>query len=186
MKRVLILMAMFAVLVASPSFGAVELVVNGDFEAGSTGWTTSGGFTGISTGQNHTPSGQYSAYFGAVGGSGFVYQTQDLATSADTTYELKFWLKSDGLTPNYFRASFDGAYVFNQTISAQGWTLYSFHVTATSDYTTLAFSGRNDPGFHYLDDVSVKDVAAVPEPSTLLLLGSGLLGIVAIGRKKII
>src|SRR4030067_1928490 len=85
MKRVLILMAMLAVLVASPSFGAPELVVNGDFESGSAGWTISGGFTGVSNVQNHTLGGYQSAYFGAIGGSGFVYQTQDLATSAGST-----------------------------------------------------------------------------------------------------
>jgi hypothetical protein len=51
-----------------------------------------------------------------------------------------------------------------------------------SDFTNLmTVSWLQDSYFHQFDNI---DVAPVPEPSTLLLLGAGLVGVIA-GRKKL-
>lgn len=44
--------------------------------------------------------------------------------------------------------------------AAQGYTEYTYDVTATGTSTELLFVGRQDPSFWYLDDVSVVDVSA--------------------------
>jgi hypothetical protein len=58
---------------------------------------------------------------------------------------------------------------------------YSINVTATSSNTTLSLIGTNNPSSTGLDNVSV---SAVPEPSTLVLLGTGLAAVMALALKK--
>jgi hypothetical protein len=68
-------------------------------------------------------------------------------------------------------------------------TLTEYVVTdlvATSTTTELEFLGRQDPGFDELTDVSVTDNSTVtPEPGTLGLLGTGVLGLIGVARRKL-
>jgi len=67
----------------------------------------------------------------------------------------------------------------NTRCFSPAWAEYVYDVTATSTMTLLEFRFRDDPGYEYLDEVSVCDLtphpAPVPEPGTMLLVGSGVL-----------
>lgn len=70
--------------------------------------------------------------------------------------------------------------------TASTWTLCAMTFTATAPTTTLTLRGT--AGFQYigLDNVAVtgRDLTAVPEPATVVLLGSGLLAAVTRARKR--
>jgi len=78
LKLALILVAIALCAVASPAFA--NLVANPGFETGDfAGWTQSGdtSFSGV---DGNPQSGTFAAFFGPIGGNGFI--SQDLATMA--------------------------------------------------------------------------------------------------------
>lgn len=175
--------------VASMAFStpsSANLVSNGGFETGDfTGWT--GGFPDnfVATGtanSSYVHTGNKGVAFGATYLSAL---SQSLATVAGTTYDVSFWLNSNGLSFNEVTLSWGGTTIFDQTdIPANGWTEYSLIETATSNTTLLAFGLEQDAGYSGLDDVRV--TAAVPEPATwaLMLIGFAGVGFAAYRRNN--
>jgi hypothetical protein len=143
-----------------------NLVQNPGFETGDfTGWTVNSQFSGVDTEPALAHSGNDSAFFGQQGSLGTLSQALPLATTPGTTYSFSFWYASDGGTPNELSATIGGTTVFDQTdipstfipanASQHGYVQFTTTFTATSTSTPLVFGVRDDPGFIFLDDVSV-------------------------------
>jgi flagellin len=161
----------------------VELVSNGGFESGLANWSLSGntGFLGVG---GFAHSGSSALFAGPIGSDGFVSQT--LSTVAGHVYTLSFWLSTDGGTPSDVGASFGGVSVFSQVNpgSSGGFVLHTIaNLVASSSSTLLSFNVRNDPGFHFLDDVSVT-TAAVPLPAALPMYLAGLAGAGVVAKRR--
>ena len=190
MKRRFVTFSMFLLcLGALPAF-ADNIVTNGTF-TGTSGWTTT-----QTNGDYPWGWGSGYARTGCVGAqciSGSPGQLADLnqilPTVAGNTYTLSFAYNSAGYPYNELEVLFGGNVVAD-LVNAPGSLLnYTFNgLVATSNSTELTFLGRQDPSFDYLTDVSVStsSTGVTPEPSSLLLLGSGLLGMAGLTMRKVL
>jgi flagellin len=158
-----------------------NIVVNGSFEAGLASWSESNfllqGFDfGIDSAAH---SGSNAFFGGAVESLGFL--SQSLATIAGNTYDVDFWLASDGFLPNQLQVAINGQTVLSRDdILLQPYAAYHTTFVASSAVSQLQFGLRNDSGLLHLDDVSV---AAVPEPEISLMMALGL-GALAFARRR--
>jgi len=101
--------------------------------------------------------------------------SQNITTTVGQTYEVSFFLNPDGGTPSFFSATFAGVTGFSQTNIPSGpYTQIIFQAQASSATSLLSFAFRDDPGFLWLDDITVNQVSVVPGP----IAGAGLPGMV--------
>lgn len=169
-----------------------NIVLNCGFETGGfTDWTQSGnlGFTTVSTNPFFVHSGIFGAQVGPIGSDGFLSQT--LATTAGTTYRISLWYDPSGQTPSDLDIEWNHATLLDVVDKTPGWATTGTPqwieetVTAVgtgSDLLTISF--RDDPNYAGIDDISVAALTAVPEPASLTLLGTALLGLGWLRRRK--
>ncbi len=151
-----------------------------------------------------------SSFMGVDGGAAVEFATFDLV-SGGGTLSTNFSEVDGFVTASFVATNIENAYLFDGAIDMTDWvvgntliTLGFAHTTASNNYnngnivnpfgyevgeytgTTPVHDEDATDGFQtiYADNQGNFEISVVPEPTTMLLFGFGLLGIAGIGRRK--
>ncbi|MGB8888149.1 MAG: PEP-CTERM sorting domain-containing protein [Candidatus Korobacteraceae bacterium] len=194
LKTLLVVVALAVFAFSAPKTFAQNLLTNGSFETGDfTGWNTGGNFedTEVVSGAFYVytgaEDGSFYAVLGPVGSDGTIGQS--FTDHAGTQYTFSFWLNAVGDNPSDFSAFWDGTSVLSLTnpTTNGAWTQFSFTETGTGS-DNISFAFRDDPAYIALDNISVSSstgTGTTPEPSSWILLGTGVVALGGMVRRKL-
>lgn len=203
MKKLKNLMCAAVISTMFPMVGYCNQVVNGDFSASSTGWAFSGqvvvansaAYVGCcATGDTGT--GNFAA-FGGGDGPDDGQITQTIATIAGQQYSLTFLYgafssPSGRGTQSIAIAAGDLSTTLVSATSSRELSdvlsSYQYNFVASGATTTLTFTDVSTSTSSidaFLDNVDVERVSAIPEPSSLGLIGTGFACLGAFYRNRI-
>jgi hypothetical protein len=155
---------------------ATNLLVNGSFEDGLSGWALTGNtsYTTLSCAPGQAQAGACYVNAGPVGSDG--YLTQSFDTHAGDALTISGWIHGSASGFSHVLFQFNGVTLFDSGNPVPGgWVQHTVNATATG-HDTLTVAFRNDPSYVRLDNFSVTAASppgGVPEPAAWALMLTG-------------
>ena len=195
-KLFALVMILIAAMFISPASVHANLLSNAGFE-------TNGGYGGATaanwTGSGDTGVESWAAYTGSWGmktgtyaASDVVYQ--EVAVAGSTPYAFSIWGQRDGGTPTgtyqVNLAWYNGATPLTvdggDVTLTDGWTQQLLNATspATANKVRATFGGTSLNLTGKWDDADLSS-SPIPEPTSMLLLGSGLVGLLGLRKRTV-
>jgi hypothetical protein len=186
--RVCVRLAAFAAVIGWAGWAIADMVPNGGFDTDLSGWSMSdGGWGWYDTAATGSPDGPAAIFLG--GADAWLYQPGDTTPPAfveGQTYELSFLAaQGNGGSATMEVDLITGSGTHSVSITPTGtWQQYGVVFTATAADVGHSFQpGFLGVGGSVMGVDSVR-LDAIPEPSTLVLLGAGLAGLLAYAWRK--
>ena len=165
---------------------AANLVQNPGFETGNlTNWYITGDPANMHVGSDDPHSGTYAFDGSPTGAEGYV--NQDFSGLGNNQYDLQFYIDQRNTNGNYFEVQWDGKTIYQLLNSGQtGYQLVQLNglqASGGTDTLTFGFIGSGQTSWS-LDDVDLEQ-AGTPEPGTLMLLGTGVVSLSGVMRRRL-
>ncbi len=190
MKRIAFTTFLLVLMVAVPTF-ANELLSNGGFETGSLPpWAAGRDFCfGTCIPWQVTNSTSHSGTFSATVTGNLELRQDFTPTAGSSISSVTFWTIagfSGGAIDFFYTDGSDEEFTY--TASNTSWTFVDASADVDTSKVLSGFSiwGGSPGGVYFYDDLSIVSGASTPEPGTFALLGSAILGMAGVVRRKLI